>query len=152
MVNTCKEFHILPLNKGDPSIRDFALLKGRINPLWRGGFFHYKFDIEINGKHHLNPLWRGKMTIFICFLMVRINPLRRGQIMFITITLHPTSATHPHHPLRRGKVIFITDYWLLIVLYNHRWSFCPSIRDWDDVFRWFWYNICNEKICPSVRE
>ena len=24
MVNTCKEFHILPLNKGDPSIRDFA--------------------------------------------------------------------------------------------------------------------------------
>ena len=51
------------------------------------------------------------MTIFICFLMVRINPLRRGQIMFITITLHPTSATHPHHPLRRGKVIFIITMW-----------------------------------------
>ena len=48
------------------------------------------------------------MTIFICFLMVRINPLRRGQIMFITIIIHPTSATHPRHPLRRGKVIFIT--------------------------------------------
>ena len=40
--------------------------------------------------------------------MVRSHPLRRGQIMFITIVIHPTSATHPHHPLRRGKVIFIT--------------------------------------------
>ena len=34
LVNTCHEFQHFPLNKGDPSVRDFP----RSNPLRRGGF------------------------------------------------------------------------------------------------------------------
>ena len=34
-------------------------------------FFHYKIYIKINGKNHLNPWRRGKITICICFLVVR---------------------------------------------------------------------------------
>ena len=32
IVNTCKEFHILPLSKGDPSVRDFRPFVRRIKP------------------------------------------------------------------------------------------------------------------------
>ena len=62
MVNTCKEFHILPLNKGDPSVRDFRPFVRRINP----GGADFFITIFIS-KHHLNPLRRGNMTNFIVF-------------------------------------------------------------------------------------
>ena len=37
------------------------------------------------------------MTIFICFLLGRSHPWRRGQMLFIAISIHPTYINVKHH-------------------------------------------------------
>ena len=78
MVNTCKEFHILPLSKGNPFVRDFRPFVRRINPWRRGGFFSLQILYQNQQETSSESLTKGQNYHFHLFFSGEEPSLTEG--------------------------------------------------------------------------
>ena len=78
MVNTCKEFQLLPLSKGDPSIRDFAPPSGEEPSLTGGRIFSLEILYPDQQKISSEPLTEGRNDHFHLFFIREEPSLTEG--------------------------------------------------------------------------
>ena len=69
MVNTCKEFQLLPLSKGDTSIRDFAPPSGEEPSLTEGRIFSLEILYPDQQKRSSETLTEWQNVHFHLFLI-----------------------------------------------------------------------------------
>ena len=103
------------------------LRQGRIIPDGGADFFIRNFISRSTENIIWIPDGGAKWPFSFVFLFGRSHPWRRGQMLFITISIHPIGAMAPHHP------------W---------WSCCPCIRDCNDVSHWFDVKIVMKTTWP----